>query len=79
MPAVDNLIPRGIKAITPSDTVAQAGLIGIRCIADGTVKITDRLGNISSIVMTAGQEIICQVSLVWATGTTGTYLGYREA
>lgn len=79
MAGIDNLIPRGIKTIVPSDSVAQSGLVGIRCVSAGTVKITDLLGNVESIAMAANDEIVCQIRLVWATGTTGTYLGYREA
>ena len=78
MSSVSNLIPKAIKAITPHDTTPTSGCVGLRCLTDGTVKITDAKGNATSIALTAGQEIRVQIVLVWSTGTTGTYLGYFE-
>jgi hypothetical protein len=75
--AVDNLIPRGLTAITPSDSAAVT-LTGLRCTTAGTVKITDRRGNVNSLTLAVGDEIVLQIVLVWATGTTGAYLGYQD-
>lgn len=77
MAAVENLSPKGLRAVTPSDTVEQ-GLIGLRCVTAGTVKITDRRGNVNSIALAVGEELILLIALVWSTGTTGTYLGYTD-
>lgn len=77
MSSVVNLSPKGLRAVTASDTAEQM-LTGLRCVTAGTVKITDRRGNVNSIALAVGEELILQIALVWATGTTGTYLGYTD-
>lgn len=79
MPAIENLSPKGLRAVTPSDTVDQGAVIGLYCTAAGAVKFTDRLGNTTTLTMAVGQELWLQIRLIWATGTVGTVLAYAEA
>lgn len=76
---VNNLSPKGLKAVTLSDTQEQQAVVGILCTAAGDVKLTDSLGNTTTLTLSAGDEINLQIRKLWATGTTATVLTYVEA
>jgi hypothetical protein len=61
-------MPETAVAVTLSDTVPNK--FSALFVSAGTVKITDRQGNITSWAFPAGGYLWMPTSLVWLTGTT---------
>lgn len=70
--------PRRHNAITPSDTVnCDPMLSGLICVAAGTVQVMDEAGIVLPYTLAVNEVLPFGPTRVMATGTTGTYYGWK--
>jgi hypothetical protein len=78
MSLVESFLPKGMFAITPSDTNSLPEMaFGLICKTAGTLHYVTAKGQEYTDTVAAGEEVKCQVSKVFATGTTVTVRGYQ--
>lgn len=73
MSLVESFLPKGMFAITPSDTADLGQMAyGLICKTAGTIHYKTAKGQEYTDTVAANEIIQCQVSKVFATGTTVT-------
>lgn len=74
-----SFLPAGMFVITPNDSTGLSEkAFGLICKSAGTIRYTTFKGQEYTDTVAANEEIKCQISKVWATGTTVTEIrGYQ--